>query len=302
MRLYALGTCIIGAVLSLCTPCRAESAPTVSSLKSTIEDGWTLHPAMEASSLVGYLAQQVAGAAAPNGYTVVWFERQPDDSFSMKGYDGLSLVAAAQKVEVGLGKTGLFIYAEFANELYGGGGGGDAEPSATFTNMSSGLAVTDPLAPIANQLPPELMELVVQAGAQGATGLSVSAVDNTNACNPKYKLDDTLKALIPQVEGIVASDGEDAPSPSVNAIFGCCWPTTTVTTFSTPAGPWRSTNPTGTVCNYSRPTTIWTITCSISITCVTTCTSVVSGTGTQTGSCPGNPSGNCPVTPPAGCP
>ena len=56
------------------------------------------------------------------------------------------------------------------------------------------------------------------------------------------------------------------------------------------------------VCNYSRPTTVWTITCSVALNCTTTCPSVATGAGTQTGSCPGNPSGDSPVTPSAGCP
>jgi len=279
-----------------------DHAPTVSALKSVIEDGWNFHPAMENSALVGFIAQQSTGAAAPNGYTVVWFGRLADDSFAMKGYDGLSLIEAAKKVEAGLDKTGLFIHAEFADQMYGDTAEGVAEPSATFTEMSNGLAVSDPFQAVAGDLPPELMALVVEMGAQGATGLSAAAVDATNPCNPNTKLDDTLKSLISQVEGIVASEGQNAPSPSVNAIFGCCWPTTTVTTFSTPSGPWTSTNPTGAVCNYSRPTTVWTITSSVALNCTTTSTSVATGAGTQTGSCPGNPSGNCPVNPPASCP
>lgn len=219
---YTLGIGMLAMVFGWGSLSRAENAPTVSSLKSTIEDGWQLHPAMEDSTLVGYLAQQVQGVAAPNGYTVVWFERVQGDSFAMKGYDGLSVTEAAKKVEAGLGKTGLFIHTEFAGEMYDGAVASGAEPDATFTSMSNGLAVTDPLQVVAGELPPEVMAIAVESGAQGATGLSASAVDATNACNPDTKLDDTLKSLIPQVEGIVASDGQNAPPPAVNAIFGCC--------------------------------------------------------------------------------
>jgi hypothetical protein len=281
----------------------ANSAPVVSGLKNVLDSGWALHPATDPTGIViGYLAQQTTGVMAPNGYSIVWLERQTNGSFSMKGYDGFNLIDAARKVQASSSVAGVFVHTEFAELLYSTPLSSDAEPMFGFTVMSSGLAITDPLQPIASELPPEWMEALVENGALGATSLSASTVDHTIECVPTDKLNATLIMLTPDIEFILATDGVQV-SQAVNAFFTCCFPWTRTTYFDTPSGPWISTNPTGATCNYSRPTTRNQITCTTSITCATTCVSVAVGPGTpRTGSCPGNPSGNCPVSTPTGCP
>lgn len=294
---------MMAVVGGLVSTSKAYTAPVVTGTKTNLDSGWTLHPATDASNkVIGYLAQQTSGTAAPNGYSVVWLERQANGDFSMKGYDGVNLVDAARKVQAASSVAGLFVHTEFAELLYNTPSLFDAEPMSGFTVMFSGLAVTDPLQPIASEIPPEWMEALVEFGSLGATSLSASTVDHTVDCVPTDKLNATRIMLTPDIESILATDGVQV-SQAVNAFFTCCFPWTRTTYFETPSGPWISTNPTGTTCNYSRPTTRHEITCTTSITCATTCVSVIVGAGTpQTGSCPGNPSGNCPVSPPAGCP
>src|SRR5205085_1001111 len=114
-----------------------------------------------------------------------------------------------------------------------------------------------------------------------------------------------LNSYTAQTEGIISSGGEEVPCVTAGnamaSLFGCCWPGCGTSSFNWPAGPWTSTNPTGTTCYYSRPTTTVTSTCCIGIFCGVTCTTTRTPGPTQTGSCPGNPSGNCAVSPGPGC-
>lgn len=271
----------------------AQLAPDVSRLAFATSHGWTFHPAMRDGRVVGFLASQNSGAVAPAGYSILWFSRGPG-GFSMQGYSGDSLAGAARKAASASQAGTWFSRAVFAEDL----GGADPEPDAALTGMPRGLAEDDPLQTVAELLTPEMMQAFIETGvAAGAAELSAAEIDESSVLEPVSAMGAVLTSLASRAENLVGSDGRDL-SAATDPVAGLCIPWTTTTTMQTPAGPWTSVNPSGTPCVYSRPTTIWTITCSISITCVDTCTSTVTGTGTQTGTCPGNNSGFCPIVPP----
>lgn len=80
-RLDRLTRSLIGALVMVALAAWAPQAQAqVSNLKVRLTDNWVLHPAFNSNTLAGYLAQQVAGAPAPNGFTIVWFARRPHDT------------------------------------------------------------------------------------------------------------------------------------------------------------------------------------------------------------------------------
>lgn len=260
-------------------------AADVACISFTVEGEWRFHPGVVNDLVVGYLAEHDGGP----GYQVVWFERTTEGTYSMKGYEGENLLEGAAAIIDMYGEPNMFSYTEFADTS-------GASYGASFTPIVDGLAVTDPLQPHAGTLPSEVFDLLVQCGAQGAMTLSSLSSSEGEDCHVDSEMEETLDVFTAQTETLIATHGADGGEP-IMAVLACCWPRTTRTSFQMPAGGWTSTNPTGTTCNYSRPMTVYTTTCNISITCAVTCTTAPSGVATQLRSCPGNASGNCPLVP-----
>ncbi|MBM4107218.1 MAG: hypothetical protein FJ255_00120 [Phycisphaerae bacterium] len=273
------------ALAAVAWPAQAQ----VSNLRVQISENWALHPAMAGNTLVGYLAQQVGGTPAPNGFSIVWFRRLPGDAFSMEGYSGTSIAEAAEKVRMLLDDPSAFDVSELAGLAATG-----AEPEAGFVPMVDGLAVTDPLQPYAGSMPAELLEWFVSLGSEGATELTGFTADPSPACTETFNASDdllgmVLPSFIVQIEEVVASNG--APESSS---FFCYDPVAWAT------GPWVSVVavPAGIppVCSYSR-LYIRTRKCCLLGSCI--CWDMDCGGGlVQSGSCPAPPGLLlCPLTP-----
>ena len=48
-------------------------------------DGWTLHAAVDGGQVVGFLATHDPSTIPEGSFANVWFERQPDNSFTAAG-------------------------------------------------------------------------------------------------------------------------------------------------------------------------------------------------------------------------
>jgi len=293
MNSLGLASLVVASVLGTSPHCLGQSVSDVSGFTIDLDNGWRLYPGFVGSHLEGYLAQQITGDAAPLGYSVVWFERQADDSFSMKGYDGLKTSDAATKIEDSRNQPGLFSHCDFADGVVGV----ITEPSASFVEMLDGLAVTDPLQPVAAELSSEVMEAYVMSAGEGAASLSAASVSSQSGCGT---IQSVLAALVPQDEGIIASNGDafpDVSNPCVESGDALIAINCSSTSIFVPTGSWTSSNPTGTKCSYTRPTLEKITVCCWHVFGPITCTKKTGRTALQSGSCPGNPSGNCPTTP-----
>jgi hypothetical protein len=132
------------------------------------DDGWKCHPATTNGTVVGFLVEQVAGSVAPNGFNVVWYERAGDEFVMTIGWKDTAVLEAAVKVATTHGQADLFSNAAIGPDVLESIRSCDVV-AADGVTVQSGLAVDDPLQPIAAQLPPDVMEVVVEFGAAGAT-------------------------------------------------------------------------------------------------------------------------------------
>lgn len=185
MNILKLAVSAASLVLVSAGGCLASESPDVSAFKIDLDNGWRLYPAMTGSRLVGFLAEQVAGTAAPLGYSLVWLERQADDTFSLRGYDGVKPADAATKVELALGQPELFSHCEFESGVVGV----ITEPGSSLVEMQDGLAITDPLQPIATEMPGEVLEeYVLSLGAGRCLNFGASGRGGCQLCGPERDL------------------------------------------------------------------------------------------------------------------
>jgi hypothetical protein len=161
----------------------------VSSLRFDVESEhqegyrWRFHPAMNDTTLVGFLAERRGNGEPPEGYsTVVWFERQQNDLFSTSNVPNSTVVEAAATVESALGQTHIFAHTLFAAELYSGGGSttslfAGTEPSPEPTEC--GLVIEQA----------QLTSLIVQVegivGSDGATVPGPGSAFMVSCCWPR---------------------------------------------------------------------------------------------------------------------
>lgn len=252
-------------------------------------NGWRYYPAVQYGEVVGLLAEQLDDGASYGAYSTLWHQRLADDTWATAGYKGpaseAALVLASGNPGLSFGKA---LLPGVVNESCNG------VATTTFEQLESGLSVNDPLMLIANEFTPEEIELLVFLGAEGAAGVSgmfVSQNDLTGATMP-------INVFLTDVTGF-AQHAIDVADPSSTPPSLLCFPRSVTTTTEVPApgSTWGVAGPNlcGD-CTYTRAASVYTTTCSMSITCVSTCvtTGPVAGTMTRTAK---SSNGTCPASP-----
>lgn len=285
-----------GLGLLICPLSRASSAPVVSGIVFTPQDGWNYYPAVQSGMVVGFLAEQVAGPIPPNAFTILWFKKSSDSTFAADGIHAVSVAAAANQIAVDLADPDLFSHAAIADLV-------SSPPSPAgiveAVPMANGLSLADPLQAVVDLLDAPTMEFVVSIGAEGAASISAATIDE-NACGTASKMDDILNTFASSAEAMISSGGA-VTSGSIAAVFGCCWPRSYTSYMEVPTGAWVSMNPMGPTCTYTRPTSRIETTCSISLFCVTSCATTGTAVDSQDGTCTVPAWASCPPPGQSGC-
>lgn len=98
-------------------------------------DGWTLRAAVAEIRVAGFLASRDPASVPAHSFSTVWYERQPDGSFSSEGWTGTSFAVAARTIEARAGTT-LFGHAAIRADLP------ETLPeTGSLVPMANGLAV-----------------------------------------------------------------------------------------------------------------------------------------------------------------
>lgn len=141
-------------------------------------DGWRYHPATTNGQVIGFLVERVIPSQGANEFDVVWIPKVDDEYAVIKGWSDTTALDAAFDVLSWL-PTASFNHSELGRPIQAatsecgtltpGGGGGVV--------VENGLAVNDPLQPLAAYLTPEFMQSVIENGAAGAIGVSEKEID-----------------------------------------------------------------------------------------------------------------------------
>lgn len=250
-------------------------------------DGWHLEPAVQNSTVVGFVSWCEPTSVPQGSFCVVWHQRNSNGSFSMKGFADPDPNAAAKQLSLDFGDPHLFEKSGLAPE--------SAPAAAPPKDMANGLAIDDPLQPIAEFLDPALMELVVQSGAQGAKYFSSKSVEY---------------GMIDVAEGFSTLDAElDTAAAAVEVALVGDVSSLTLAAGVTGSGRTFCTdiiNPATWVCGGATPSGMCNYTGSGSRVCVTksfwgnTYTTTTTPITTSC-SCPAPASLECPARPACGC-
>lgn len=299
MRPRTLTALVVSVIAALGFVSRASAfEPQGPMVEFTADGGWRYHPATQNGTVVGFLAEQVAGNVAPNGFTVAWYERSGDAFTIATGWKDATVIEAGVKVATDRGQLDLFSNATIGADIW------EAIRSCEVANkvgsaVQAGLALDDPYQPIAAMLPPEVMEFVVEIGAAGATALSAKEVDLVPSENgPVTAASKELLGLESRIEAEIAGGNGLAL-----AFSWPCWPgtycrSTSVTGPCNLVGGFGNGSCSG--CKYTCTVTTFTTCAYISLNCTVGPATTTTTTTTKNKSCAGDPT-NCPPTPPPGC-
>jgi len=265
--------------------------PTPRSVIFDGDNGWKYYPAVIDSHVTGFLAKQTAGSPAPSGFTIVWYMRESNGTWSMHGWSGTSLAAAAESLQTMKAAPNLFSHAMESPTATPTTG-----ESRLFFSTSNGLSLQDPWQVVADTLTPSEMELIVQSGAEGASELTaeqVAVADTASGSGTSSR----LSSLARRTEAIVVGgeDGTNAVSGGGSSLCLPRWINLTTPTIGA-RGPPVETADGG--CEYARPTGQVVRNCYQNIQCeLSNCTSITTWTGSENITCAKPASGGCPATP-----
>lgn len=296
-----IGISLVLAVTGFCLSNQAQAQEeTLVQAGFSSADGWDYYPAVHNGVLLGYLAKQVAGTPAPDGFTVLWIARDSAGLYTMSGWVGDDLVAAGRKVTSVVGDINLWDHSYLAGSIKivdESGNTSVPEVTADLVAMAQGLAVGDPFQELVSEFTPGSMENAVSLGAQGAASVSASMIDTEIFAGQSSMFQVGMQVVAGYTE--VALTGNSQATGGVSTIFGIFCVPGTVTVSVTTYGPWDPPFPNaGGGCTYTRTSYISTTTCTISITCVLTgCTTTTITGGLNTRVCPSGPNG-CATRPP----
>jgi hypothetical protein len=261
-------------------------------------DGWKYHPGTEGDQVKGFLAERLAPSTGANEFDVVWIERIGDDYTIVKGWHATTATQAGIDILVEYSDVS-FQYSELAAPIaaISQSGCGTLSPVDGGVIVVNGLAVDDPMQPLAAYFTPTIMQSVISNGSAGGIGVSEKEISIVTTELGEI-VTATTKDLL-ALEELVET--EIAGGPVAAAIF--CWPgrKCTSTTFRgacTLSGGFGNGSCSG--CMYNCVTTTIEACATVSITCVVGPTTFTTKTGTTPVRCSGDAS-NCPATPPGGC-
>ncbi|MDX9910233.1 MAG: hypothetical protein RBS39_00230 [Phycisphaerales bacterium] len=260
--------------------------------------GWEYFPAFDDGEVVGFIVERTEAPVSPSEYSVLWYERVNGQFTLALGWTDAGAVDAAQFVCAEQNDPTLFEHSMIGVEV-AEANGGCGVVLTPGDPVELGLSTSDPMQSLAGLLTPELMEIVIEMGAAGASTLSALEVEGVAGEGGAITLSAAVhEALAADFEASLA-----AGEPIVVSAIGLCIPgnvcySVTVRGGCQSAGGFGNGSCAG--CKY---------TCDFST--IRTCAyrswdctlgQPTTTTTTSPGSiiCPGDPS-DCPQAPPAGC-
>jgi hypothetical protein len=229
-------------------------------------NGWRYYPAVKDGAVIGLLCEQTTGES-PTGYSVLWHKRLSNGTWSTEGWKE-SVQSAAALITIGNG--GVHFRKATLPSVDEGGGCSTTSLNPVnpgLIHFEYGLAVSDPLAPIAPYLDPQTIESLVAAGASGAIGVSGMAVAGNDPSGLTVSLDMFLEDLRILSQNFVTNDdpllGQARPS--------CAYVVTVVTTVVNIGVPVVSGPNLCGECKYTQQAVTYIDTCTTETNCLTEC-------------------------------
>lgn len=239
--------------------CSAATADARFAASIVTDQGWTLTPAIQGKTVVGFLAHRGAAEVGPSAFSVVWLERQPSGTYTWEGVRTSDPSDAARMVHLRF--AGQVELADASMERRAAEAVG--KPLPEFVPMSHGLAVTDRFQAIAANLDGKQIEWVVAIGGEGAPNLSGLAARTEETCVDVIDVIDVADDVVADddsagdlpVQPLLAGAAErvektlrdpnrdprdevpvDGSTPQAVSLFGCCIPWTFTWSWTTPGG------------------------------------------------------------------
>ena len=156
-------------------------------------NSWTLSPAIHGQQVKGFLAVLDSGSAVGSNISVVWYQREADESWSTWGWPSYDVTDAVRYVRGMFNDNEIFEQDPILSEAAWGTATGDVPKQ-----VINGLFWDDPVQPLVQAVPDpqELLSTLVEVGWEAAPDLSPLAVSSPLVCEENQVPQDPVKALM----------------------------------------------------------------------------------------------------------
>lgn len=224
-----------------------------------IEGDWTFAPAGVGTEVRGFLTWMDPGLAIGANLTILWYQREPGDTWTTWAWSGESLAEASAWVAGYLGSASIFSEDPALRSLVFEVPDG-ADPPAPPSLVVGGLFVEDPAQSLVEgaEDPVEVMELLALNGWTAAPELSAMVVDSGAPCAGSGQ--DAVEAMLDQFALTVEETFFGQSTITLTCVWPCGGCTRTFGPWTPGTGPWTLVKrfpsaPNTDTCEWSRPGT-----------------------------------------------